>query len=442
MICKDSAIIYSDSSLPNLAGINFYEIQKHIIKENKEKTGIFLGTGVGKTLTTLVLAQGNILVICPKQQMLDRTWEKNNEKFSLGKKLTVINYDMFWREVDKFKEYNTVILDECHRGLGVTPDTRQRKGIQIPKTSKTFEAIFDYVQRYNPKRLYFASATPIAKPMNLWGLAKLFGIDWDFFKFRETFYIRSMIGRRTIWIPRKDKATLDRLAQKIKDFGYTGALKDFADVPEQTHTYVNIELTKEQKQALKQVQAEEADPLVRRAKERTIENGILYGKEIQNISGKEDKMVKSTEVFPSKKIDYILERAIEFDKLLIFAMYSGQIEQISKALKKEGHTVFEVTGQTKDRATVFQRAEALDKCIVVAQAGIAEGYRIPSIPCTIYASKSNRYVHYEQSLGRTIDMEHLAKKLYIHLIIRGGSDEKCHENIMSGTDFAEKLSAS
>lgn len=442
MTCKDSAIIYSDENLPNLSGINFYEIQKHIIKENKEKTGIFLGTGVGKTLTALVLAQGDILVICPKQQMLEKTWENNNEKFNLGKKLTVINYDMFWREINKFSYYDTVILDECHRGLGVTPDTRQRKGVQIPKSSKTFEAIFNYIEKHQPSRLYLASATPIAKPMNLWGLARLFGINWDFFAFRSTFYIQSMIGRRTIWIPRKDKATLDRLAQKIKDFGYTGALKDFADVPEQTHKEVSIELTKEQKQALKQVQAEEADPLVRRAKERTIENGILYSKEIENVSGKEDKMIKKTEVFPSKKIDYILERAIEFDKLLIFVMYSGQIEQISKTLKKEGYTVFEVTGQTKDRATVFQKAEALDKCIIIAQAGICEGYRIPSIPCTIYASKSNRYVHYEQSLGRTIDMEHLAKKLYIHLVVKGGSDEKCHKNILDGSDFAEKLSAS
>lgn len=423
-------------------GINFYEIQKKIIEDNKEMTGVFLGTGVGKSLTCLVLAEGNILVICPKQQMLDRTWEKNNEKFNLGKKLTVINYDMFWRKLDQFGYYDTVILDECHRGLGVTPDTRQRKGIQIPKTSKTFEALFDYIQKYKPKRFYQASATPIAKPMNLWGLAKLYGIDWDFFKFRETFYIQSMIGRRTIWIPRKDEATLNRLAKKIKDFGYTGALRDFADVPEQTHTEVHIELTKEQKEALKKVQIEEADALVRRAKERTIENGILYGKEIENISQKEDKMIKKTIVFPSKKIDYILERALEFDKLLIFAMYSGQIEQISKALKKEGYTVFEVTGQTKDRATVFQKAEEINKCIIVAQAGICEGYRIPSIPCTIYASKSNRYVHYEQSLGRTIDMEHLAKKLYIHLIVKGGSDEKCHKNMMAGEDFAEKLGAS
>lgn len=71
------------------AGISFYEVQKMIISQNKEKTGVFLGTGVGKTLTCLALGQGRILIICPKQQKIDHTWERNNEKFNLGKNLTV-----------------------------------------------------------------------------------------------------------------------------------------------------------------------------------------------------------------------------------------------------------------------------------------------------------------------------------------------------------------
>ena len=66
-------------------GIEFYDIQKQIIAENKLSTGLFLGTGVGKTLPSLVLGKGTILVITPKQQMLDKTWQKNNEKFNLGK---------------------------------------------------------------------------------------------------------------------------------------------------------------------------------------------------------------------------------------------------------------------------------------------------------------------------------------------------------------------
>lgn len=421
-------------------GINFYDIQKQIISEDKEKTGVFLGTGVGKTLTCLVLAEGRILVICPKQQMLDRTWQKNSEKFNLGKDLTVINYDMFWRKWEEFEGFDTVILDECHRALGVLPETRQRKGIQIPKASKTFEAIYSYVRKHSPRRFYLASATPVTKPMNMWAIAKLMGCDWDFFRFRTTFYFPSMMGRRQIWMPRKDEPTQQRLAFNVQKFGYTGALKDFMDVPEQTHMEVDIELTTEQKRALKKLSEDEADPLVRRSRMRTIENGILYGKKIEEISEREDRMVKDTIVFPSGKIDYIIERAVEFPKMFVFAAYTAQIMEIAKALEKEGYKVFTVTSATKDRATVFEEAEKLDRCIVVAQAMICEGYRVPSVPCMIFASKSNRFLHYDQGIGRILDGQHLKKNLYIHLVVKDGADESCHKSIMSGVDFQEKLS--
>jgi len=75
-----------------------YEIQQRIVDENKAYTGIFLGTGVGKTLPALILAEGMTLVVCPKQQKLDKTWEKNNEKFGLGKNLTVVSKEEFRRD--------------------------------------------------------------------------------------------------------------------------------------------------------------------------------------------------------------------------------------------------------------------------------------------------------------------------------------------------------
>ncbi len=34
----------------------------------------------------------------------------------------------------------------------------------------------------------------------------------------------------------------------------------------------------------------------------------------------------------------------------------------------------------------------------------------------------------------------LKKNLYIHLVVAGGPDQDCHDAIMSGTDFMEKLS--
>lgn len=422
-------------------GVDFYDIQKQIITDNKEKTGVFLGTGVGKTLTCLVLAEGRTLVVCPKQQKLDNTWQKNNTKFKLGKDVESISYEMLRRDWDLIDGYDTVIFDECHRVLGVLPETRQRNRVAIPKTSQLFEATFMYLLKHPPKRMYFASATPVSKPMNLWALARLMGKDWDFYKFRQTFYFPTMMGRRQVWLPRKDEVTRQRLALAVQKFGYTGGLADFMDVPEQTHLPVFIPLSDEQKKALKQLNEDEADPMVKRSRMRTIENGILYSKEVQTISDLEDKMVKKTMFFKNGKIDYILERAQEFPKLFVFAAYTGQVYAIEEALKKEGYNTLLVTGQTKNRATVFEEAEAMKEVVVIVQAAVCEGYRVPSAPCMIFASKSNRFLHFEQGCGRIMDGQHLKKNLFIHLITEGeGADHDCHESIMAGKDFQEKLS--
>lgn len=416
------------------------QIQAQIVADAKKWIGIFLGTGVGKTLAALLLAQGRILVICPKQQMLDRTWQKNSEKFNLNKDLTVINYDMFWRKPELWEQYDTVILDEGHRALGVLPQMRQRNRVQIPKASKTFEAILTYIRKFPPERFYICTATPMGKPMNVWALAKLFGKNWDFNNFRSAFYFKTMMGRREVWMPKKDQGTLQRLALAVQKLGYTGSLQDFMDVPEQTHITVPINLSDEQKRAVKDLDEEEADPLVRRSRLRTIENGVLYGKKVESVSDKEDRMVKDTQYFKNGKIDYILERAEEFPKLFVFAAYTSQVNMIAGELARAGHTVRIVTGQTKDRATVFDDIEKMERGIVVVASQICEGYRVPSAPCMIFASKSNRFVHYDQGKGRILDGQHLKKNLYIHLVVPDGADEACHDSIMSGADFQEKLS--
>jgi hypothetical protein len=332
-----------------------------------------------------------------------------------------------------------VIVHNCHNNLGVTPDTRQRHGVQIPKTSQIFEATLNYLRKYPPKRLYLCSATPVPKPMAVWGIATILGQNWDFIKFREKYYFEIRVGARRVFIPRQSDENKERLAELVKKFGYTGALSDFFDVPEQTHKVVNIELTPEQAKAIKEMTLAEADPLVRRARLRTIENGILYGKKIVKLDQKIDNLIVNTTIFPSKKIDYILERAMEFPKLLIFANYIAQINEIAKALRTENYEVSVLTGKSKDRRGIIQNAEKARAHIVIAQSGISSGYELPSFPCVIYASKSWQFVHYEQSLGRVLRANKMKKNLYIHLVV-DGCDRDCHDSIMDGKDFMEKLS--
>lgn len=415
-----------------------YAHQQKIIDEDKKKCGLFLGTGGGKTKCALELAVEPILIICPKQQRDDKTWQRNADKFGITKQLTVVSKEEFRRDWKDYPRFETVIIDEVHNNLGVLPEVRQRKGQQIPKASQIFEATFYYLTKTKPTRLYLCSATPVTKPMHLWALATLFGERWDFFQFRNKYYLEIRMGGRRIFLPKKQEYLKERLAEVTKRFGYTGSLNDFFDVPEQTHKVVKIELTGPQKTALEQLSQNEADPLVRRARARTIENGVLYGKKVEEIDKKVDKMVNSVKIFPSNKIDYIVERAYEFPKLLIFANYTAQIEEIARVLRKEGFNVSTLTGKTKDRTFIERVDKSNDPHIIVAQSSISAGYELPSFPCVIYASKSWRYVDYEQSLGRVLRANHLKKNLYIHLVVEG-VDSDCHDTILSGADFQEKV---
>jgi len=416
-----------------------YDHQTKIINENKLKCGLFLGTGASKTRTALELAEGNTLVICPKQQREDKTWERENEKWETGVDLKVISKEDIRKMWDDLPHFQTVIIDECHNNLGVMPAFVQRKRVEYPKTSQIFEATRNFLTKHDPKRLYLLSATPVPKPLAMWGIGILMGQKWDFAAFRSVYYVEIRIGAyRRIWIPKKDEATKQRLANLVQKFGYTGCLNDFFDVPAQTHKTVQIELSGEQKKAITEITFSEADPLVRRAKLRTIENGVLYGKKIEELEGKIDQMTNYTTIFKSKKIDYILERAQEFPKMLVFANYTAQIEEIAKALRKEGYNVSVLNGKTKDRTFIKRVDDSPEPHIIVAQCQISSGYELPTFTCVIYASKSFRFVDYEQSIGRVLRAGKLKKNLYIHLVVEG-CDKDCHETILSGQDFQEKL---
>lgn len=415
-----------------------YAHQKEFVEADRKKFGNFWGTGVSKTRAVLEIAESPVLVIHLKNGRDDKSWENESIKFGIPVNLTVISKEDLRRDWDDLPPFKTVIVDECHKCLGVYAETRQRNKQQIVKTSQIFEALLNYLTKYPPERLYLVSATPVTKPMNLWAIAKIYGVHWDFLKFRQKYHNEVMMGRRRIWVAKKDAATKDKLAELLRHFGCVGSLNDFFDVPEQTHKVVKIDLTSEQEEALAQLNMEEADPLVRRARARTIENGLLYGKAVES-KGRRDVMVNKTTLFKSGKIDYILEKATEFPKLLIFANYTAQINEIARALREEGYSVSTLTGKTKDRTFIKKVDESPEPHIIVAQSSISAGYNLPSFPCVIFASKSWQFVDYEQGLGRVQRSNNLKKNLYIHLTVEG-ADEDCHKAIMSGADFQERLS--
>lgn len=415
-----------------------YDHQNKIIQENKLWSGLWLGTGSGKTRVALEMAEGRTLVIAPKTTRDDKTWQRNQEKYDIILNLTVISKEEFRRDWEKLPSYDTIIIDEAHTFLsGVSPETRLRNGVVIPKKSKLFDGLIQYLKKNPPKRLYALSATPASKPMNVWAMGTIFGKRWDFFAFREKYYFVKKKGYREFWLPRGTKELKEKLASLIKEFGYTGGLNDYFDVPEQTFVNVHVELSSEQKNAIQELNKRESDPMKKKSCQRLIENGCEYYTKVIPLNEKKDTMTRSHKLYKNEKVDYILERAEEFPKMLIFANYKAQIQGIKEALEKAGKIVFTLTGETKNRSEMLEMAEIAKECIVIAQSTISAGYELPSFPVVIFASLNYQYLHYEQAKGRVLRSNHLKKNLYIHLITKNGEDENCFNAIKQGEDFYE-----
>lgn len=407
-----------------------YKHQLDIIQEDKKKTGLFLGTGSGKTLIALSLARGKTLVICPKTQKEDRNWEREAQKNKLHIDLTVMSKEEFRRDWEHLPKFSTVIVDEAHTCLGVTPNTRQRNKQIIPRASQLFEALHYYLVRHNPERLYLCTATIMRSPMTVWGASKILGFNWDFYQFRQTFYARLPMPGREVWTPRTDNETKERLASAVKKLGYVGRLEDYFDVPDQSYKTIHLELTPKQKVRIKEMALEYPEPIVRVGKIHQIENGVLAGDEFSE-----------PEAFDNGKIDTILDLALEFPRMVIFAKYTAQIHALHEALTEKGYNVILLTGATLDRGDAIKQANELKECIFIAQAQISAGWELPEYSVMVFASRTYSFVDYDQAIGRIQRANNIKKNLYISLVVKGGVDEAVDKCITQKKDFNEKLYA-
>lgn len=397
-----------------------YDHQQKIIEEDKPKAGLFLGTGSGKTRIALLLAKGRTLVIAPKTQVLDKNWEREYGKllFRGFDMLTVISKETFRRDHAKLPAYDTVIVDEAHTVLGVTPNVRYRNRKPIPKTSQLFEALEAYLRRTKPARMYLCTATIIRSPMTVWAAGKLLGYKWSFYGFRDRFYVRLPMPGREVWTAKNDEATKDHLARIVRNIGYTGRLEDFVDMPEQVFKTDYVELTLAQKTRIKKIPIDYPDPLVGSLKTHMVENGILNGDEFSG-----------SEIFDNQKIDKILDYSIEFPKLVIFARYKGQISQIAKALEKENKKVFILTGDTKDRGAIIAEAKNTKEYVFVCQSSISAGWELNDCPTVIFASLDFSIVNLIQAQGRISRINNPKRNLYIYLITKRGIDEHIYKTV-------------
>lgn len=414
-----------------------FKHQQQIVDMDPKKTGLFLGTGSGKTRTALCLAKKKTLVICPKTQKEDRNWEREAQEAKISVDLTVVSKETFRKIANTLHKFDTIIVDEAHTCLGATPNVRWRNRQPIPKTSQLFEALCEYIERHSPERVYLVTATIVKSPMTVWAAAKVLGQEMNFYQFRDQFYTKLPTQGREIFVPKMSKQHKELLAKFVQGLGYVGRLQDYVDVPEQSYKTIYVGLSDKQKRRIKELETEFPDPIVKVGKQHQVENGVLSSDEFND-----------PEEFDTEKVEKLLELAVEFPRLVVFARYTAQIAQIRKILTAEGYKVLVLDGSTKDREKLFQEANLTEECIVLVQCQISAGWQLGKTKehpeyfdydVMVFMSMDFSVVNRIQAEGRILRGDNIKKNLYIDIVTRGGVDQAVHRSIRQKKDFDEKL---
>jgi len=425
--------------------MNFYEHQKQVVAEkdrpDRLRFGNWRGTGSGKTRTTVAIAEGLTLVICPKTQADEEIWQ--DEWRAQGRdssQLVVLSKEQFKKKfainpllVCNGLYPNTVIIDEAHTVAGLQPSERQKNYKKFPRTSQIFDAVVGYVRLANPRRIVPLTATPTPNPMALFALGIILGRDWNYHKFREMFYFEKEIRGRKLWLVNRSKANQELLLKTKESIGYTGTLDDWFDVPPQIFKpphYVGV--TAEQDAKYAELKVLYPDPLILTGKRQKLEQGLFDRSEIMP-----DSTIRSSiEYVPENKTEAIDQYMQEFKRVVVFARYTEQIETYKRLLGKK-YKVMTLTGATKNRKAFMEEARAAEECLFIAQCEVSAGWELPDYPCMIFASLDYSLVNYDQAIGRIHRANNLKKNVYIFLVA-GDGDEKVYKAIHEKEEFADE----
>lgn len=383
--------------------MELYKHQQKIVNEFPKKHLLAHGTGTGKTVTSLALAQKantTTLIICPKsikEQWIERA----------PKEYTVLTKEEFKKKARELPKYNCLIIDEAHNFSGMK--------------SQMSKILIWYIKKHAPTYIYLLTATPyMSSPWSIYRLAQILGVEWGYMTFKTRFFQTVYMGR--LAVPVVKKGIEPQIAKLVASLGSTVSLEDCVDVPDQIFEVEYFDLTREQKQAIKDIKTQDTNHIVKWTRIHQVCGGTLRG----------DGYTEDAE-YKSEKMDRLLELVKEHKKIVVVCRYNNEVYSLAKKIKDK--KVFVITGQEKDRHGVVSGANNSDDCVAIINAACSEGYELPSFPIMVFYSYDFSLKNYIQIMGRIQRINNIKKNVYLSLVVKGTIDEDVYKCILKKEDF-------
>lgn len=410
--------------------------QQEIVDMNPERALIPDGTGTGKTLIGISLADNNCkvcLVVTIKDNV--EKWKREIHEFSNNNCRYIViskeNFKKMYFDGDFDLQPNPidgVIVDECHFFAGKPATKKKNKeGELVFNGSQMSLALAKWVQEKNIRYRWLMSATPVtANWLSVFVLANHLGNNLNYYKFMRMFFYEIQMGRRRVWKQNPHKeGELQRIVRRLA-LGRMVTMEDIVEVPEQKMIVEYFHLTPEQKAAIENLQ--DPEHIVRFTKQDQIESGTLAGNEYEPAKS-----------FQCLKNFRIWELCQKNTKIAIFARYNHQLNVLKEYLRDLNKPIFIINGENQNRDTTVQAVEKATDCIVLINTATATGYELPSIHVIVFASLSFDFIHLTQAMGRFLRVNRLAPKTYYHLVTKGGVNEAVYDCIKNKESFYIEL---
>jgi len=425
-----------------------------------KSVAILAEMGTGKTLISIGIAGylylhndiSKLLIVAPLS--ITKVWEEEFLKFAdfdyqlrvlegttykkqetlrnlFGNKLqvAVVNYESCWRMEKEITEWkpDMIICDESSKIKN--PQAKQSKALH--RLGK------------NSKHNIILTGTPVTNnPLDFFSQYKflddsVFGSSY--YSFRARYAVMGGYGNYQV-IGYKN---LQELTGKAHNIAFRITKKEALDLPEQVDVIRTIDLESTARAIYNRVEQESYAELEHG--EIITTNVLTKLLRLSQITGGfvKDEFNEFVEQVSEVKLDAlkeIVEECIDADKkLVVFARFIPEIDEITKMLKRLGVRYSMIRGDVKDRASEvdkFQNDQDV-KVFVGQLQTTGMGLTLTAADTAVFYSLSYNFADYEQAKARIHRIGQKNNCTYIHLIAKNTIDEKVMEALKSKKNIAD-----
>ena len=425
-----------------------------------KSVAILAEMGTGKTLIAIGIAGylylhkeiNKLLIVAPLS--ITKVWEEEFQKFAdfeyqlkvlegtsykkqetlhnlFGNKLqvAVVNYESCWRlepEIAKWKP-DMIICDESSK----IKNHQAKQAKSLHRLGK--------ISKHN----IILTGTPVTNnPMDFFSQYKFLDEDifgTSYYAFRSRYAIMGGYGNYQV----VGYKNLQELTEKAHSIAFRITKKEALDLPEQVDVIRTIELEPSARTTYNKIERDSYAELEHG--EIVVTNVLTKLLRLSQTTGGfvKDEFNGFVEQVSSAKLEAlkeIIEECVDADKkLVVFARFIPEIDEIIKMLKRLDIRYALIRGDVKDRASEVDKFQNDPKVkVFVGQLQTTGmGLTLTAADTAVFYSLSYNYADYEQAKARIHRIGQKNNCTYIHLIAKKTIDEKVLSALKSKKNIAD-----